>query len=205
MDGLAHGERPKEADMRRSVAGIALTCALLAAAATCTLAAPRGCRDDRKAEALLGRSYDRKQISLRVEKSRYRLSVIYRGKAVKTYPVVFGRNPIDDKLREGDGRTPEGTFHVQELRAHRYWRRFLWLDYPTADSWRKHRAAKRAGTIRQDATIGGEIGIHGVPNGADDAIERRQNWTLGCISLRNADIEEVYAVCRRGTAVTIVH
>jgi len=174
---------------------------VIAAAALCILAAPRVNRDARTAEAVLGKSPDLKQVTLRIEKSKFRLTVLYRGKVAKTYAVVFGGNPVDDKLREGDGCTPEGTFHLVRLYPRKPWRRFMLLDYPTADSWRKHDAAKKAGTIPRNARIGGEIGIHGVPDGADHAIAERQNWTLGCVSLRNADIEELYALCRRGTEV----
>ena len=34
------------------------------------------------------------RIALQVEKSRYRLTVLYRGKAVKSYPIVLGANPV---------------------------------------------------------------------------------------------------------------
>ena len=160
---------------------------------------------DRLARAILGRHFDRGQVAVRIEKSKYRLTLVYRGRPVRAYPVVFGRNPVDDKLREGDGCTPEGVFHVVRLYPHRLWRRFLLLDYPTADTWRKHREVERRHRIRTGAALGGAIGIHGVPEGKDAWIADRRNWTLGCISMRNADVEQVYAVCRKGTVVTIVH
>jgi murein L,D-transpeptidase YafK len=145
------------------------------------------------------------RVSLRVEKSRYRLTVLYQGKAVKAYPVVLGANPVDDKRFEGDNCTPEGHFRLTTVRPHRSWSRFMLLSYPTPVSWQRFRRAKRDGVIPQDATIGGAVGIHGVPDRADGAIDRRQNWTAGCISLKRHDIEEIYAVCRTGTPVTIVH
>jgi murein L,D-transpeptidase YafK len=143
-------------------------------------------------------------VSLRVEKSRYRLLVCLNRKAVKAYPVVFGGNPRDDKRCEGDLCTPEGVFRIRDRYPHRAWTKFLWLDYPNAASWRKFSRAKRRGEIPQSATIGSEIGIHGVPAGQDSLIEGRVNWTLGCIALKTADITELYAEVRGGTRVEIV-
>lgn len=145
-----------------------------------------------------------KAVAFRIEKARYRLTVLVNGRPVKSYPVVFGRNPVDDKRQEGDGCTPEGTFRIRARYPHRRWSRFLWLDYPTPDSWRKFRAAQRKGEISARAAIGGEIGIHGVPAGQDSLIDTPTNWTLGCIALKNKDIEEIYALARGGTLVTIV-
>lgn len=155
--------------------------------------------------ALPERNPDLSQISLRIEKSAYRLTVFYRGKSVKTYPVVFGPNPVDDKIREGDHCTPEGEFKLIGHREHKWWSRFLWVGYPTEASRKRFRAAKAAGKLSKSATIGGQIGIHGVPEGHDDWIDKRINWTAGCISLKTADILELYRFTRVGTPVTIVH
>ncbi|MFK7971289.1 MAG: murein L,D-transpeptidase family protein [Bacteroidia bacterium] len=122
---------------------------------------------------------------------------------IKTYPVVFGGNPKDDKLRQGDKCTPEGTFHIRSAYPHDNWRYFAWIDYPTEDSWRKHRKAKAEGRIPQSASIGGEIGIHGVPEGDDYAIEYKIHWTLGCISLTNKDITELFPYIQQGRKVVI--
>lgn len=112
--------------------------------------------------------------------------------ALKSYPVVFGFNPVDDKLRQGDGCTPEGVFKIRAKYPNKDWSKFIWIDYPNKDSWKKFQQAKDAGIIPKDASIGGDVGIHGVPKGADYAIDEKQNWTLGCISLKNKDIDEIY-------------
>ncbi|MEL6652101.1 MAG: L,D-transpeptidase, partial [Bacteroidota bacterium] len=59
------------------------------------------------------------------------------------------------------------------------------------------------GSISSTAKIGGEIGIHGVPLGYDYAIDEQMNWTLGCISLRNADLEELIPLVEVGMKVLI--
>lgn len=159
---------------------------------------------DSRIEALV-KNRTLNKFSIRVEKSRYLLTVMYENRAVKSYPVVLGTHPVEDKQCEGDARTPEGVFSIVELRSPHKWTRFLLLNYPTSESKRKFQRAKAAGKIPATARIGGDIGIHGVPDGYDSAIDRRQNWTLGCISLKTSDIQEVYSDCRKGTKVQIIH
>lgn len=148
---------------------------------------------------------DSDSISILIEKTEYKLTLIYCNKRIKSYPVVFGSNPVDDKLREGDSCTPEGSFEVRDLYPHKSWSKFIWINYPTNDSWRKHNSAKASGDIPQNASIGGEIGIHGVPQGYDNMIDENYNWTLGCISLKNADVNEVYSIIKRGIKIEIKH
>jgi murein L,D-transpeptidase YafK len=135
---------------------------------------------------------DPQTLQFLVVKSKYELSVWHDSMKIKTYPVVFGTNPVDDKLREGDRCTPEGKFKIRSKYPHPSWSKFIWIDYPNADSWKKHNAAKKKGLIPQNATIGGEVGIHGVPENSDFAIDQKNNWTWGCISLKTKDINEIY-------------
>ncbi len=144
-----------------------------------------------------------KEIRILIDKSDYVLSVMADTLVLKQYPVVFGGNPVDDKLRQGDQCTPEGRFRVRTKYPHCSWDKFIWIDYPTEDSWRKHRKAKQDGIIEESASIGGEIGIHGVPAGADEMIDIGMNWTLGCISLKNGDINDFYPYVQTGTLVII--
>ncbi len=143
------------------------------------------------------------RIHIRIDKTDYLLSVMADSSVIKQYPVVFGSNPSDDKLRQGDGCTPEGRFKVRSKYPHRSWSKFIWIDYPTEDSWVKHRQAKLEGLIDESAGIGGEIGIHGVPSGTGKMIDLRMNWTLGCISLKNEDINDLYPYVSTGTVVII--
>lgn len=138
-----------------------------------------------------------------VSKSKYLLIVAKGTLIVKSYPVVFGFNAIDDKLKEGDGATPEGTFKIRAMYPHKSWSKFLWIDYPNEGSWSKHKNAKKQGRIPVNSSIGGEIGIHGVPTGSDYAIDQKQNWTLGCVSLKNKDIDEIYKFVFVGMEVEI--
>ena len=144
------------------------------------------------------------ELSVTIDKSAYTLSVFHKDSMLISYPCVFGFNEVDDKMQEGDGCTPEGTFGIRSKYAHRSWKYFIWIDYPNKESWSRFKKRKADGTIEQSATIGGEIGIHGVPDGADSMIADKVNWTLGCISLTNKDIEDLYKSISNSTKILIV-
>ncbi len=139
-----------------------------------------------------------------IDKSDFILLLKHDTVTLKSYPMVLGKNPTADKNRQGDNCTPEGIFHLRDLYPHKSWSKFLWIDYPTAESYKKHEAAKKEGKIAATANIGGEIGIHGVPDGTDYMIDENMNWTAGCISLKNAHIDEIYEFVAVGTKVEIV-
>ena len=143
------------------------------------------------------------RIYIEIDKSEYILTIMSDTLVIKQYPVVLGNNPVDDKLRQGDQCTPEGRFKVRTKYPHGTWNKFIWIDYPNEHSWAKHNKAKSDGVIEETAGIGGEIGIHGVPRGSDEIIDLGMNWTLGCISLKNKDINEFYPYIRTGTLVII--
>ncbi|MEM6721044.1 MAG: L,D-transpeptidase [Bacteroidota bacterium] len=142
-------------------------------------------------------------INILIDKSDYTLAIMAADTLVKKYDVVFGGNPVDDKEKEGDKRTPEGEFGVRNFYPHKKWSKFIWIDYPNEDSWRKFNERKAAGIIKEGETIGGEVVIHGVPEGKDHLIDEKQNWTLGCISMRNKDVDELYEYVTKNTKITI--
>lgn len=146
---------------------------------------------------------DKSSISVLIDKSDYRLYIKAKGMIIKEYQVVFGKNTSDDKLMQGDGCTPEGTFHMLSKYPHKEWSKFIWIDYPNKSSWEKHNQAKKEGKIPQNAQIGGEVGIHGVPKGMDMLIDAKYNWTLGCISLKNTDVDEIYPYITTNTLFVI--
>jgi murein L,D-transpeptidase YafK len=138
-----------------------------------------------------------------IDKSDYELHVYDAKGWYATYPVVFGADPMQDKRMEGDRYTPEGEFKILSKRPHNKWSRFLLLDYPTQESLVKFNQRKQRGEIPKSATPGGGVGIHGVWPHEDFVIDRYKNWTLGCISLKNSDVQELYSYLPIGTPVTI--
>lgn len=138
-----------------------------------------------------------------VEKSKYELSVYNADGWFATYPVVFGNKDLRDKMQAGDRETPEGTFTIISKRVHEKWDRFMMLDYPTQESYAKFNERKARGIIPRNASIGGGIGIHGTWPHEDFAVDRYDNWTEGCISMKNSDVEELYSMIPVGTKVYI--
>ena len=138
-----------------------------------------------------------------IDKSDYELSVYDEQGWYATYPVVFGNNSLDDKKMEGDKKTPEGSFKIIGKKVHDKWFRFLALDYPTKESWEKFKRRKQRGEIPASARIGGSIGIHGTWPNDEIVVDKYQNWTLGCIAMKNEDVSEVYGYTGVGTKVLI--
>ena len=138
-----------------------------------------------------------------IDKTRYELSVFDPKGWLVTYPVVFGSSDLRDKLYEGDRKTPNGTFTIVEKKVHSKWDRFMTLNYPTQESYQKFKERKQEGIIPATAKIGGGIGIHGTWPHEDYQVDRFRNWTDGCISMRNKDVEELYNLVPVGTQVMI--
>ena len=155
---------------------------------------------DQKLHAL---RLDKSDIEIYIDKTEHTLTLKAGKNELKQYKCVFGGNPRDDKKYEGDKCTPEGVFHILAKYPHPDWHKFMLIDYPTPQSWKKFEANKAHGKIPHGATIGGSIGIHGVPAGKNYLIDKTINWTLGCISLRNEDVEEIYRYVDIGTKITI--
>ncbi|HEX3167710.1 MAG TPA: L,D-transpeptidase [Chitinophagaceae bacterium] len=138
-----------------------------------------------------------------IDKSDYELSLYDQLGWYATFPVVFGNSSLSDKKMEGDKNTPEGTFHIASKRVHDKWHRFMALDYPTKESWEKFNQRKSTGEIPPSAKIGGSIGIHGTWPHEDFQIDRYKNWTMGCISMKNEDVEDLYKYVPIGTKIII--
>ncbi len=120
---------------------------------------------------------------------------------LKTYPVVLGADPYNDKLCRGDTCTPEGVYRVRAKYPHPKWAKFIWLDYPNTQNWLKFGRAKQTGKLPEDVDIGGQVGIHGTEDDLKNLTG--QNWTKGCVSLLNKDLEEIYPLVTEKTLVVI--
>ena len=132
------------------------------------------------------------EVHVVVVKSNYELKVYDQDGWYGTYPVVFGSKNLDDKMMEGDRRTPEGTYHIASKRPHEKWDKMMLIDFPTKSDIDKFNARKAKGLIPRNAKIGGGIAIHGTWPHDDMAVDLYQNWTNGCIALKNDDVDELY-------------
>ncbi|MCX8020128.1 MAG: L,D-transpeptidase [Chitinophagaceae bacterium] len=142
-------------------------------------------------------------VTLIVDKSEYELNVYDDLGWYATYPVVFGNSSLEDKKMQGDRNTPEGVYYITSKRIHSKWCRFLLLDYPNAEDVELFQLRKRKGEIPKHARIGGGIGIHGTWPNEDYVVDNYINWTLGCISMKNEDVKELYRFVNPGVKVII--
>jgi murein L,D-transpeptidase YafK len=134
-----------------------------------------------------------------VDKAERTLLFYDGGRLIRSFAAELGRNPVADKLREGDNATPEGKYRITEVRSPgqtRFHRAFM-LDYPNSEDWTRFKQARREGRIPGRSAIGGLIEIHGHGGRGDD-------WTNGCVALTNAEMDFLASRVRTGTPVTIV-
>ncbi|MFZ1813328.1 MAG: L,D-transpeptidase family protein [Rhizobiaceae bacterium] len=135
---------------------------------------------------------------LRVFKSK-RILEVWRGEErIRAYMISLGRNPHGPKEREGDGRTPEGSYFIDFRKSDSVAYRAFHISYPT----REQRAAARA----INASPGGSIMIHGQWNGFGWLGWMMQNydWTNGCIGLSNDDIDDLWNLLAWNTPIEIL-
>ncbi len=136
--------------------------------------------------------------AIRVDKSDRLMELLdNRGDVVKRYKIGLGKNPVGDKIMRGDARTPEGTYFIQSHKPDSAYTLSLRISYPNAQD--------RAEAQALGVSPGGDIFIHGQPTGTSDQWrhKRGDDWTLGCIAVKNNDIREIYALVKPGTPITI--
>jgi murein L,D-transpeptidase YafK len=138
-----------------------------------------------------------------VDKSDYEMHIYDSEGWYATYPIVFGSKDLGDKMREGDKRTPNGSFSVIIKKIHPKWGLELLLDYPKKEHRLLFEERKRKGLIPRNAKIGGGIAIHGTRPDEEWTIDHYYNWTDGCISVRYSDMQELFDMIPVGTPVVI--
>ncbi|TIV77110.1 MAG: hypothetical protein E5V93_11175, partial [Mesorhizobium sp.] len=122
---------------------------------------------------------------VRVEKSNRQLQLIGGDKILRSYSIALGGDPVGQKHREGDERTPEGRYMLDWRNPNSVAHKSIHISYPNADDMA---AAKALGV-----EPGGAIMIHGQPNGFGwlGRLLQTVDWTDGCIAVTNADMDEI--------------
>jgi murein L,D-transpeptidase YafK len=126
----------------------------------------------------------------------YRKLLLMKGDEVlKTYIVSLGGNPVGAKIRQGDNKTPEGTYILDRHNANSQYHRSIHISYPNSDDLAR---ARKLGV-----SPGGELFIHGLPNDFHGDSEALGDWTEGCIAVTNAEIDEIWRAVPDGTPIEI--
>ncbi|HEX8558279.1 MAG TPA: L,D-transpeptidase [Pyrinomonadaceae bacterium] len=145
-----------------------------------------------------------------VEKGARRLRLYAGDELLRVRRVALGFEPAGDKVRQGDGRTPEGEFYVCMKNERSKFHLSLGLSYPNEEDAARGlrdglvtraqaaaitRAVRAGRCPAWNTTLGGEIFIHGGGAAGD--------WTFGCVALENAEIEELFAALPAGAPVRV--
>jgi len=113
--------------------------------------------------------------------------------------ISLGKNNIGTKLKQGDYKTPEGTYSIIDKRPDKVYYRELLLDYP--------RAIDRERSKKLGFSAGGGITIHAQPNwnwdGHGNDYTLSNDWTEGCIAVTNEGMNTIWSTVALGTEIEI--
>ncbi|HLN71781.1 MAG TPA: L,D-transpeptidase family protein [Prolixibacteraceae bacterium] len=132
-----------------------------------------------------------------VLKSRRQLIAYSGGKVVKIFEISLGKQPIGAKEFEGDKKTPEEIYFINDKYPNSGYHKNLGISYPNLNDLENAR--------RFEKPTGGDIKIHGLRNGLGfiGKFQRWSDWTLGCIAVTDREIDELYEAVGIGTQIEI--
>lgn len=139
------------------------------------------------------RAYDGPEVTrIHVVKSERRMYLMHHGQVLRAFKVDLGFAPEGDKKVEGDGRTPEGDYIIDRRNPGSEFHLSLGISYPNAEDIAEARSMGQK--------PGGDIFIHG---GHPKLRRPPRDWTWGCIAVTDREIEDVYAMVKDGTPISI--
>ena len=133
-----------------------------------------------------------------VRKSLRRLYLMRGSTVLRSYKIALGLNPVGQKERSGDFRTPEGRYYLTRRNPRSDYFLSIQVSYPNdAD-------VRRARRHRWEA--GGSIMIHGLPNllRRPPQYYEKYDWTDGCIAVSDSDMLEIWLMTRENTPIDIL-
>lgn len=133
-----------------------------------------------------------------VEKQMRKLHLLKDGDVFRSFDIALGVAPIGDKEREGDQKTPEGTYSLDARNPDSDYFLSIHISYPDARD-REH--ARRKGD-----DPGSAIMIHGQPNrpSYSAAYYRKEDWTNGCIAVSNSDMIDIWLMTPNDVKIEIL-
>lgn len=136
--------------------------------------------------------------SILVCKSKHSMTLYEKGKAVKTYDVSIGAEPLGHKQQQGDNRTPEGLYTIHDRNPHSRYYLNLGISYPNDKD--------RRDAARRGVSTGGDIKIHGYSDAKGRTKERTTKfaYTWGCIGVCNEDMDEIFLWVKTGARILII-
>ncbi|RYD52779.1 MAG: hypothetical protein EOP52_01130 [Sphingobacteriales bacterium] len=135
--------------------------------------------------------------SLAVFKKARQMQVFRNRQLLKTYTIQLGDAPVGPKQFEGDERTPEGCYIINDRNPASGYHKNLGISYPTE--------AQRAYAKTQGQSAGGDVKIHGLPNATSipEGLFKLDDWTNGCIAVSNQEVDELYRCVQPNVPICI--
>lgn len=133
-----------------------------------------------------------------VKKSERKLFLFREGRVLREFDVSLGLSPEGAKQREGDFRTPEGLYYLDLRNPESDFFLSVRISYPNNADVRRARTA--------GYPPGNFIMVHGLPNQPDRPVSfyETEDWTDGCIALRNDDMVEFWFLTEHNTPIEIL-
>lgn len=121
------------------------------------------------------------------------------GNLLSRHRVSLGDNPVGTKLKQGDFKTPEGTYHiVKKQNDPKYYKKIL-ISYPNSTDKERSKAL--------GFNPGAGITFHAqVPwnwDGHRNDYTLDNDWTNGCIALTNEGIDSIWDKVSNATVIEI--
>lgn len=139
---------------------------------------------------------------IKVDKTARIMKLLHHNQTIRSYPIRLGFDPSGHKIKEGDGKTPEGRYIIDWRNSKSAFYKSLHISYPNPQDIAN---AKKLGV-----SAGGNIMIHGSATTAQ--LEKlpslmqylpRSDWTWGCIAVRNVDMDEIWNLVDNQTRIHI--
>ncbi len=113
--------------------------------------------------------------------------------------ISLGKNNVGTKLKQGDYKTPEGTYSIINKSLDKVYYKKILLDYPSQEDRER---SKNLGF-----SAGGGITIHAQPNwnwdGHGNDYTLSHDWTEGCIAVTNEGMNAIWNSIAVGTEIEI--
>lgn len=137
-----------------------------------------------------------------VYKSKRRMDLLENGKVIRSYPIRLGFTPKGHKTTEGDGKTPEGKYTLDWRNPNSQFYKSLHISYPNKADTSQAQA--------RGVSAGGDIMIHGTAKKTTGSEGQpfynylpKGDWTFGCVSVTNKNMDEIWNNVKNGTPIEI--
>lgn len=153
-----------------------------------------------------------------INSKKNKLKLYHDSNVLKEFHASIGKNGSSFNRVRGDKKTPTGEFSINLFNSKSRFHKFFRINYPrkehmksalskniiTQKEYNNYIANKEVkGIISQYTKLGGQIGIHGLGN-RSTWMNKKVNWTDGCIAISNKEIDDISKYIGIGTKVVII-